>query len=137
VPILKEIPLLKYLFSQKTTVESNTAVIILLTPRDPAFNDDQNRRSLAAFVQKRRALVEATQGTEKDMRRFKKRYPDWKALAPNRYASHFFLLESSDLYRRVSGEDLIDEDLDLHLLEGEDVRERDREKNNKNENGKK
>ena len=135
VPILKEIPLLKYFFSQKTTVEDNTAVIILLTPRDPAYNDDQNRRSLAAFVQKRRAFVEATQGTEQEMLRFHKRYPDYKRIAPNRYASHFFLLESSDLYRRVSGEDLIDEDLDLHLLEGEDERDR-KEKDEEKEDGK-
>ncbi len=116
VPVIKDIPVVKYLFSQKTTVETNTAVIILLTPRDPAFNDMQNRKALKAFVKMRRAFVKASNGTKKDWRRFRKRYPNWQDLAPNRFASHFFLLESSDLYRHVSHEELIDEDLDLHLL---------------------
>ena len=128
VPVLKSIPVIKYLFSQKTTIEETTAIIILLTPRDPAFNDNKNRKALARFVQKRRAFVKAQSGTKKDMQLFRKRYPGWRKLAPNRFASHFFLVEYSDLYRRVSGEDLIDEDLDLPLLEKyEEERKQDKE----------
>ena len=130
VPLLKDIPIIKYFFSQKITVENNTAIIILLTPRDPAFNDKNRRKSLSAFVKMRRAYIKAQKGTKKDMRKFKKRYPNWQDLAPNRFASHFFLVENSDIYRRVSGEDLIDEDLDLHLLESPDQDETDAKKPN-------
>ncbi len=50
------------------------------------------------------------------MRRFKERYPDWDKIAPNRFASHFFLTENSEVYRAVSGVDLANESLDLELL---------------------
>lgn len=133
VPILKDIPLLKYVFSQTSTVETNTAIIILLTPRDPAFRDEQNRRALSAFVEQRRAFLKASQGTEKDMLKYRERYPNWQALPPNRFSSHFFLMQNSDLYRNVSGEDLIDEDLDLHLLENFDLKKKkDKNVNEKN-----
>lgn len=116
VPILKDIPVIKYLFSRKTIVETTTSIIILLTPRDPAFTGKRNREALLDFVQMRRAFVKAKKGTEKDMLQFQKDYPKWQSIAPNRYASHFFLLENSELYRKVSGDDMIDEPLDLPLL---------------------
>ena len=122
VPILKEIPLVNLVFSEKNTVDENTAVIIMLTPRDPAFNDKRNRKNLAFFVKKRREFLEARQGTKADMKKYKQKYPNWHLLVPNRFASHFFLLEKSDLYRRVSGDDLVEEDLDLHLLEDYDYK---------------
>lgn len=116
VPGLKSIPIVKYLFSSKVTTTSDLAIIILLTPRDPAFRDDQHRLALERFVAKRRAYIEASQGTEEDMRRFRERYPDWDKLVPNRFASHFFLMNSSEVYRRLSGMDLADESLDFDLL---------------------
>ena len=64
----------------------------------------------------RRAFLKARQGTEEDMRRFRERYPDWDQIPPNRFASHFFLMENSELYRAASGQDLTSEDLDLELL---------------------
>jgi hypothetical protein len=116
VPFLMDIPILKYLFSTKTTVVADSAVIILLTPRDPAFVDERNRKARAEFVEKRRAFLHARQGTQEDMRHFRERYPDWGQLAPNRFASHFFLLENSELYRTASGQELTSEDLKLELL---------------------
>jgi type II secretory pathway component GspD/PulD (secretin) len=116
VPILMYIPILKYLFSEWTTITTDSAVIILLTPRDPAFRDERNRKALAEFVEMRRAFLKARQGTQEDMRRFRERYPDWDQVPPNRFASHYFLLKNSELYRAVSGEDLTSEDLDLELL---------------------
>ena len=92
------------------------AIIILLTPRDPAFWDEQNRKAIEEFVEKRRAYVQAKQGTAEDMQRFKERYPDWHKLAPNRFASHFFLMENSDVYRKASGMELASDDLDFDLL---------------------
>jgi tetratricopeptide (TPR) repeat protein len=116
VPILMDIPILKYLVSTKTTVQADSAVIILLTPRDPAFRDERNQKALAEFVERRRAFLQARQGTEEDMRRFRERYPDWYQLPPNRFGSHFFLMENSEIYRAASGENLVSEDLDLELL---------------------
>jgi len=116
VPILMDIPILKYLFSRKQITQTNTAVIILLTPRDPAFMDERYRRSLEEFVEMRRAYAQAKQGTAEDMRRFRERYPNSYDIAPNRFASHFFLMKNSEIYRAVSGQDLVGEDLDLELL---------------------
>ena len=117
VPVLMYIPILKYLFSTQTTIQSDSAVIILLTPRDPAFWDEQNQKALAEFVEKRRAFLQARQGTEEDMQRFRERYADWVQIAPNRFATHFFLMENSELYRNASGQKLASEDLDLELLD--------------------
>jgi type II secretory pathway component GspD/PulD (secretin) len=116
VPGLMYIPILKYLFSTKSTIQADTAVIILLTPRDAAFRDERNQKALEEFVEKRRAFLQARQGTEENMRRFRERYPDWYQIPPNRFASHFFLMETSEIYRTVSGQDLTGEDVDLELL---------------------
>ncbi len=116
VPGLRSIPVIKYLFSSKITSTSDLAIIILLTPRDPAFRDEKNRLALEQFVEKRRAYMEAARGTEEDMQRFRERYPDWYKLAPNRFASHFFLMENSEVYRRVNGIDLANEALNFDLL---------------------
>jgi Flp pilus assembly protein TadD len=115
VPVLMHIPILKYLFSTWTTVTVDSAVIILLTPRDPGFWDERNRKALAEFVEMRRAFLQARQGTQEDMQRFRERYPDWDQIPPNRFASHYFLLKNSELYRAASGQDLTSEDLDLDL----------------------
>ena len=34
---------------------------------------------------------------------------------PNRFASHFFLMENSELYRKVSGQDLKPDTLDIDI----------------------
>ena len=116
VPGLKSIPIIKYLFSERKTITSDLAIIILLTPRDPAFWDEQNHRALTEFVEKRRAFVEASAGTPEDMLRFRARYPDWSQLAPNRFSSHFFLMDNSAVYRAASGMDLANENFDFALL---------------------
>ena len=116
VPGLRSIPVIKYLFSESVTTTSDLAIVILLTPRDPAFWDERTRKAKEEFVEKRRAFVQALRGTDEDMRRFKERYPDWDKLAPNRFASHFFLMENSEAYRKVNGIDLADESLSVDLL---------------------
>jgi type II secretory pathway component GspD/PulD (secretin) len=116
VPGLMYVPLLKYLFSTKSVVQADVAVMILLTPRDPAYWGQENRKALAAFVEKRRAYLQARDGTEEDMQRFRQRYPDWGDIAPNRFASHFFLYSNSEVYRALSGQDLGSDALDLELI---------------------
>ena len=100
----------------KVTTTSDLALIILITPRDPAYWDARNRRATEEFVRKRRDFVAASKGTPADMERFRERYPDWDRIAPNRLASHFFLIENSETYRRLSGVDLASDNLDFDLL---------------------
>jgi hypothetical protein len=50
------------------------------------------------------------------MQRFRERYPDWDQLAPSRFATHVFMMQNSDIYRAVSGQQLISDDVDLELL---------------------
>jgi type II secretory pathway component GspD/PulD (secretin) len=116
VPILRDIPILKYFFSTRTTVNSDTAVIILLTPRMAAFADERNRKALGAFLETRRAFIRARNGTAEDMRRYREQFPDWDQFPPNRFASHVFLMQNSEIYRSVSSQDLISEDVELDLL---------------------
>jgi hypothetical protein len=116
VPVLMNIPILKYLFSTKLTTQTESAVIILLTPRDPAFLDERNEKALAELVEMRRAYLQAWKGTEEDMRRFRERYPNVNPVIPNRFASHIFLMERSEIYRAVSGQTITGEGLELDLL---------------------
>ncbi len=64
----------------------------------------------------RRAFIRAMQCTQEDMRRFRERYPDWDKIPPNRFGSHLYLLETSEVYRSVSGQELTSDDIDLELL---------------------
>ena len=116
VPYLRHIPILKYFFSTTVTSVTDAAVIILVTPRDAAFTDEQNRKALAEFIEMRRAYIRARQGTEQDMQRFRERYPDWHRIPPNRFGSHWFLMENSPLYRSLSAQELTSEDIDLELV---------------------
>lgn len=47
VPILQDIPLLQYLFRNKTTQKFTRSVLILITPRKPANDRDEMGRTLA------------------------------------------------------------------------------------------
>jgi hypothetical protein len=116
VPILMDVPLLKYFFSTTSTVDLDAAVIILLTPRDPAFLDEKNRMDLDEFIKTRREFIKAEQGTEEDMRQFREKYPDWNQVPPNRFATQFSLSANSEIYRMVTGQELISEELDFELL---------------------
>ena len=116
VPVLMEIPILKYFFSTRSKIDSESAVVILLTPRDPAFLDAKTEKEIKNFVEQRVAFLEARRGTPDDMVRFRQRYPDSDKLPPNWLASHLYLLEKSALYRSVSVQDIKTEGLDLELL---------------------
>ena len=117
------IPILKYLFSREATVESKVAVVALVTPRDPAFWGRQNQMAIQEFVEKRRAFLQARQGSEEDMQAFRERYPDWDQLPPSRFTVHLFMTKASDIYRAVAGTELTTEDIDLKLL-GSDRRKK-------------
>lgn len=116
VPGLMSIPILKYLFSTETTIESKASVLVLLTLRDPAHWGRQNQQAIKEFIEKRRAFIQARQGTEQDMQCFRERYADWDQLPPNRFITHVFLTQVSEIYRTVAGTELTSEDIDLELL---------------------
>lgn len=44
VPVLKDIPLIRYLFNQKTTIDFRSSVLILVTPRPAAYDQDLMQR---------------------------------------------------------------------------------------------
>ena len=67
-------------------------------------------------LKRREAWVKAAAGTVEERALFRKNYPDWYKPAPNRYASHFFMLESSELYRNLQVSDLTMEAVEFGLL---------------------
>ncbi|MFN8006103.1 MAG: tetratricopeptide repeat protein [Terriglobia bacterium] len=92
VPGLMYVPIIKYFFSTKTTIVRDTAVISLLTPRDPAYWSQRNRKELDNFVEMRRAFLRARQGTEAEMQQFREAATLIGASLPNRFARLFSLL---------------------------------------------
>jgi Tfp pilus assembly protein PilF len=116
VPGLRNIPIIRHLFSTQTNMVSDVAVVILLTPRDAAFLDERNLRVLEEFVAERRAFIRASQGGREALQRFHETNPRWGQLAPNRFASHAFMMENSEIYRAVCPQDLAGENVDLELL---------------------
>jgi len=117
VPILRAIPLVRYLFSTTRELESRSSVIILLTLREPAMMDAQNFEAIDEFVARRREWIRAASEGPEALQRLREEAPEWFQPAPNRYASHFFLMNNSDLYRNIRGEDLSEEALEFDLLE--------------------
>ena len=116
IPGLKSIPIIKYLFSENIAITSDVAIIILLTPRDPAYWDQQNQQALAEFVEKRRAYVQAWRVTRRTCSASRSTTRTGASLHPTGLPSHFFLMDNSEVYRRASGIDLANENLEFDLL---------------------
>jgi len=67
VPLLKDIPLLQYLFSERTTQNFTSSVLVLITPRAPVMDSEVMSRTLSHIdtlpdpeKRKYRALIEST-----------------------------------------------------------------------------
>jgi type II secretory pathway component GspD/PulD (secretin) len=116
VPILRSIPVLSLFFSNRTTIDSELSVIILLTPRDPAYIDKKTRKDFQDFVQMRRDFIGALKDEEVDLIKFKEKYPHWYEITPNRLSSHIFMAQNSEGYQKFMGQDLSSEDLKFNLL---------------------
>jgi len=106
VPGLRKIPWLGALFGNETEVDDIQSTVILITPRDPSRIDEERNAEIERFIERRRAYVKAQSGSEEEIERFKRDFPDWYKPRPNRYASHLFLMNNSAIYRQVSGDDL-------------------------------
>ncbi len=58
VPLLQDVPLLQYLFSNKKTNDIQRSVLILITPRAPAYTDKAQTGENSATTDSMRALRE-------------------------------------------------------------------------------
>lgn len=89
VPLLQDVPILQYLFSQSTTSNFQRSVLILVTPRraDYVFKGDRDGKGAVVGSGESGALSE-----------LRARYLDWFKPYPN-LASVFHHLGSSSLYR--------------------------------------
>lgn len=88
VPGIQDIPLLQYLFSKKEKSLFQKSVLILLTPRKPAFIQQNSEMSNEASNVSGSATLEE----------LKSRYSDWFLPYPN-WASVFQDMQNNSLYR--------------------------------------
>jgi hypothetical protein len=89
VPFLQDVPVLQYLFSNKSTSDYRHSVLMLITPRKPQYT----YRSEEAM---------RTEGDSKadieSVKELRARYGDWFAPYPN-MSSVFHQLNGSSIYR--------------------------------------
>lgn len=117
VPILRKIPIVNLFFSNKTEVDDVLSTIIFLTPREPTRLNEAHQKELNDFIERRRKYVEAREQGSEAVKKFKNEYPNWYKPQKNFYASHFFLLNQSSIYRSLRGEDLREEDIRKDLMD--------------------
>lgn len=116
-PILRDIPIIKYLFSRDTRVDAVSSTVIVITPRDANLIDEQNREGLKKFLEYRREYINAVAGSAADKEAFKEKYAGtWYKPKPNSYASHIFMLQNSEIYRGLRGYDLSTETLETGIM---------------------
>ncbi len=98
VPVLQDVPLLQYLFSQQTRTDYQRSVLILITPRPAAYT---------WLSEESRAAAQAQDGDNpaNSIEVLRARYGDWFKPYPN-LASVFHHLNSADLYREFRTADV-------------------------------
>lgn len=91
VPVLQDVPLVQYLFSQQAKTDFQRSVLILITPRAASYSwlSEETRAAIAA--------ADPTPFTP-SLDVLRARYTDWFKPYPN-LASVFHHLNSADLYR--------------------------------------
>ena len=90
VPVLQDIPLVQYAFSQKSTKEFQKSVLILLTPRPAEYVYQPESARIASENE--------LSADERPIANLRARYTDWFKPYPN-WASVFNHLQSNSLYR--------------------------------------
>jgi type II secretory pathway component GspD/PulD (secretin) len=85
VPFLQDIPVIQYLFSEKSTVDFEKSVLILVTPRLPnyIYQDD---------------ITDSSGNRKGTVSELQAKYSDWFKPSPN-WASMFNHMQSNSLYR--------------------------------------
>ncbi len=98
VPFLQDIPLIQYLFSRRTSLDFQRSVLILVTPRAPAYTN-RNRNNINNNNDSAGGDDDGAGGSElNQINHLQSYYADWFVPYPN-WASVFNHLESSKLYR--------------------------------------
>ncbi|MCB1615157.1 MAG: tetratricopeptide repeat protein [Pseudomonadales bacterium] len=90
VPLLQDVPIMQYLFSEKQTKDFQKSVLILITPRPTEY-----------VYQPENARIEYEKGLSEDERpiaNLRARYSDWFKPYPN-WASVFHHMQQNSLYR--------------------------------------
>lgn len=128
VPILRGIPFIRMFFSEKGIVDETQTTVLFLTPRRPGKLNLQIQEDTRSFIERRRRYIGALSGSEEDIARFKEEYPDWFKPQPNRYASHLYLINNSNVYKQIRGEDLRTGDIERNLLSVETAHEAQRKR---------
>jgi hypothetical protein len=124
VPVLRDIPVVKYFFSNETEVDDVLSTIVFITPREPGKINADMQTAIENFIKRRSRYVEVmTDGRPEVVEQFKQEYPDWFKPQANRYATHFFLVNNSEIYRSLRGEDLRGEQLRRDLMSVKSARE--------------
>jgi hypothetical protein len=106
VPVMRKIPFVKYFFSNESKVAEVLSTIIVVTPREPGILNEEHLRHLDWFIRRRAKYIEARRMGGEVLQQFKEEYPNWYKPQWNRYATHFFLLQRSSIYKELRGEDL-------------------------------
>ncbi|GAB6052183.1 hypothetical protein JCM17960_10030 [Magnetospira thiophila] len=86
VPLLRDIPIVQYLFDKKTTTDFNRSVLLLITPRLPEY------------VYQKGVTDAAKPGDNDALNDFRALYADWFKPYPN-WASVFRHMQDNALYR--------------------------------------
>ena len=123
VPILRKIPVLNMFFSNRTEVDDVLSTIVFLTPREPAILNEQHQKEIEDFIERRRRYIEAREKGPDAIKQFKEEYPGWYKPQRNVYASHFFLVNNSNIYSSLRSEGLRTEDIRRDLLDVQSARE--------------
>jgi len=85
VPFLQDIPVIQYLFSEKSTVDFEKSVLILVTPRLPNYVYQEN-------------ITDGSGNRSGTVSELQAKYSDWFKPSPN-WASVFNHMQSNSLYR--------------------------------------
>jgi len=125
VPLLRSIPFIKYFFSNQTKVNDVLSTIVFITPRTPGIVDQANQRALDAFIERRNRYLDAREQGGEVLEKFKQDYHDWYKPQNNRYATHVFLTNNSQIYRELRGEDLRTERIRRDIMTVESAHEAD------------
>lgn len=97
VPVLRDVPLVQYLFSRQTKRDFHKSVLILITPRRPSYTN----RSEQDIAAERKSMSEF----DRVQAQFEDKYKLWFKPVPNLAASTK-VLETSPIYREFRSGDL-------------------------------
>lgn len=97
VPILEDVPILQYGFSQRSTKDFQKSVLILITPRRPQYVYQPEKARLA--------YEKSLPADERPIDNLRARYSDWFKPYPN-WASVFHHMQQNSLYREFRTSDV-------------------------------